>query len=820
MKIKKLLLLLVSGTILATSVAFWSAGAAFTDVGETHLYADAIEYLEDSGWVHGYGDGSFGPSNSISRAEFTKIVMEAGYEDLGGSNCFKDVTDGWDAEYVCAAAAKGYVKGYDDGNFRSNQNINFAEASKIIANVLELAKEDEDPELWFKNYVYALEDYAAIPVTVTSFDQNMNRGEMADIIYRIRAGVTGKEYNTYAGVASGVPAEIDFDSRQSFRSCSALGAYMHRAEFVRDLGGFMEDDMAIADSVELATPKSAEPTTGGGAPEEGDFSETNVQVEGVDEADIVKTDGQYIYFVDGGELHVVDATPASGLEELDSVNFDGDFSPNEMFVDGDRLVLIGQYYGPTLYPWEDDAVIAKQDVMFGGTVTRVLIYDISNKEDLEVVRDVEFDGYYESSRKIDEMVYVVSNEYNYYWGDPAILEEEIVPLYRDGDEVAPMARCGEIGYLPGPREDANFINIMGIDISDDDSELVNEVVLGNGGEIYSSRDNMYIASARYSWWGWEDFDEETVVHKFELGTDDISYKGEGKVPGAILNQFSMDEYDGNFRIATTTGHVWDDNSTNNVYILDEDLELIGSLEGLAPGETIYSVRFMGERGYMVTFKKIDPLFVFDLSDPSAPKVLGKLKIPGYSDYLHPFDEDHLIGFGKDATDGSEDEVAWRDLDFAWFQGIKVAMFDVSDVENPVELHKIEIGDRGTSSELLYNHKALLFDKAKGIMAFPVTVHEIPEDVKNDPSTPANTYGDPVFQGAYVYDVSVADGFDLRGTISHYDEGEIEDKAGYYWYGDSDIKRILYIGDYFYTVSSAMLKSSRMSDLADVDELEF
>lgn len=223
---------------------------------------------------------------------------------------------------------------------------------------------------------------------------------------------------------------------------------------------------------------------------------------------------------------------------------------------------------------------------------------------------------------------------------------------------------------------------------------------------------------------------------------------------------------------------------------------------------------------MVTFKKVDPFFVIDVADPNHPKILGKLKIPGYSDYLHPFDEDHIIGFGKEAIDASTEEVEDRDLDFAWYQGMKVAMFDVTDVENPTELHKIVIGDRGTESNLLYDHKALLFDAAKGLMAFPVTLAELSDEVKNDPETADNTYGDYTYQGAYVYDVSIEDGFEFRGRISHYADDEVEDLAGYYWYGVKDIERILYIGDYLYTVSQSIVQANNMDDLEFVDKVKF
>jgi uncharacterized secreted protein with C-terminal beta-propeller domain len=299
--------------------------------------------------------------------------------------------------------------------------------------------------------------------------------------------------------------------------------------------------------------------------------------------------------------------------------------------------------------------------------------------------------------------------------------------------------------------------------------------------------------------------ETTNIFRFSLADGGVAFASQGTVPGHILNQFSMDEYGETFRIATSVGHLArmanENTSSNNLYVLNRALETVGSIEDIAPGESIYSVRFMGDRTYMVTFKKVDPLFVIDTSDPRNPKILGKLKIPGYSDYLHPYDATHLIGFGKDAVDAAEG-------DFAWYQGMKIALFDVSDVSNPKELYSTVIGDRGTSSPLLSNHKALLFDKTRNLLAFPVTVYELTDAQKSASSRTGNEYGSPVFQGAYVYDLTIAGGFKKLGTITHYADDSTFMKSGSYWYGGvSDISRILRIQDSLLTVSQDQVKST-------------
>ena len=818
--------------MLFSQLSFAADETTFFDVPMDNVYHDSVEYLKSISVVEGYSNGEYRPDQKINRAEFLKIVMETKGIIEEGADCYPDVKNDWFAPYVCKATELGFVKGYENGNFDPGKTINFAEASKIVANVLDLTMEKEDESMWFKNYVYALEDQFAIPTSILSFNQELSRGDMAEIIFRLDNRLRDKKSNTFDSISQGKVANYDMDTMQNFRSCSALAANMAQAPNYRY--DMMYDPVVLPPSAVSAVPtagvvkSAAEISDNSVSADEGsaDFSTTNVQVAGVDEADIVKTDGEYIYVLKGDTVRVVSAVPASNLEEVSEVSFDdSDFYPTDMYVDNNRLVVIGTSYAPSIYPYAVSEPALK-DVSFGGTVSKVLVYDITDQTNIEFLREVEVEGDYTSSRKIDGIVYLVAHKYNYYYEPMPFLDEAYVPKFIDsaeGGSVLPVAGCADVSYVPGPNYDSSFMVIMGIPVDDVKAKVSKEVVLGAGYNIYASLDNLYVAQDRYYWngyWG-NSSGEETVVHKFSLSGTDIKYEGNGVVPGTILNQFSMDEYDGHFRIATTKGDVWNtvNPATNNVYVLDDNMEMVGKLEGLAPGESIYSMRFMGGKGYMVTFKKIDPLFVLDLSNHSDPKVLGKLKIPGFSDYLHPYDENHVIGFGKDTVEPDAVDLENRGLDFAWYQGMKIAMFDVTDVENPIELHKVVIGDRGTYSELLYNHKALLFDKSRDLMAFPVTVYELPESVKNDPNADKSAYGDPVFQGAYVYNVTVENGFDLKGTISHYADGEIANKSGYYWSGTSDIQRILYIGNYLYTVSKDTIVSHKNTDLSDVGSVE-
>jgi uncharacterized secreted protein with C-terminal beta-propeller domain len=265
----------------------------------------------------------------------------------------------------------------------------------------------------------------------------------------------------------------------------------------------------------------------------------------------------------------------------------------------------------------------------------------------------------------------------------------------------------------------------------------------------------------------------------------------------------MDESGGNLRVATTVQGYGTSGSYeyNNVFVLDTGMKTVGSLKYIAPDEKIYSTRFLGNRLYMVTFKRIDPLFVIDLSDPSNPGILGKLKIPGYSDYLHPYDGTHIIGIGKETVSND-----WGGVSTS---GLKLALFDVSDVNHPTEVDHVEIGDAGSDSEALRDHKAFLFSKEKDLLVIPVrAVQKVP--LKGDYAP----YTQKIWQGAYAFSVSPSKGFTLRGTVTHSDE----DTSGYYWGSRDAVKRSLYIGDVLYTLSSSEIIATSLATMSPIREI--
>ncbi len=522
-----------------------------------------------------------------------------------------------------------------------------------------------------------------------------------------------------------------------------------------------------------------------------DYSTTNIQVEGVDEADIIKTDGKYIYLIAKDKLYIAKAYPSEKAKIVSDTQLSrNQFNPTELFIHENRLAVFGNGYEPSCY----DATDSRQKsncLLRSFSATTVKIYDITDKNYPELIDELNFEGSYVTSRKIDEYVYFAVNTY------PQFREPyNIMPLYKTEEEYEPVAKCGDVRIIDEhPR---NILTVIGFNI-ENPHELDKELIAANGENVSASQENLYVAQTA---------NDETVINKFSLNHGKIRFAAEGKVPGHILNQFSMDEFDGHFRIATTKGQVWrgESDSSNNLYVLNEKMDIVGEIEDLAPGEKIYSVRFMGKKGYIVTFKKVDPLFVIDLSLPEKPKVLGKLKIPGYSDYLHPYDENTIIGIGKDTEEAEEG-------DFAWYQGIKIALFDVSDVKNPKELHKVIIGDRGTDSPALTDHKAFLFDKEKELLVIPITLAEI-----QDKNGAGNQYGDYTFQGAYVYKLNKETGFELKGKVTHYDDDEVFLKSGYYFHGEASIMRSLYIGNVLYTLSNQRLQLNSLNNLETLKKL--
>jgi len=604
-----------------------------------------------------------------------------------------------------------------------------------------------------------------------------------------------------------------------------------------------------------------------------DYSGTNLQVEGVDEADMIKTDGEYIYIVSGGNITIVKAYPPEEAKVVSKSSVDG--SITGIFVKDSKLVVfeteysIYPYYGvdiPVLEtadsqvvndvqiddeepikstepsnqtnsskepegPIEEDIEPAKPLIpIYEPPTSNIKIYDISNKANPVLTRTVSLDGSLTGSRMIGDYVYIVNNELatqpNYNNEDV----EVVLPVIK-GDDVIEV-KADRVHYIDVADEIYYLTTIVAINTQDDAAEPTYEAFLTSStSNMYVSLNNMYLIAPDTNGWLSIRSDvqprQETLIYRVKLDEQNILVEAEGSVPGFILNQFSMDEHNGYFRIATTewtsswTEETFTSESTNNLFVLDLNLNIIGKLENIAPDESIYSVRFMGDKVYMVTFKQIDPFFVIDTSNPTQPTILGYLKIPGYSSYLHPYDENHIIGLGIE--DGN----------------LKLSMFDVTDFTSPKEIAKYTVEGSWSSSTALWDHKAFLFDKTKNLLAIPVSINtytEIYDKPLDTDDMPRDTNGSVVdgdeeqkeetntdearvdmispgsyYQGAYIFDVTVEQGFILKGDITHPSNNQYQDKA--------QINRIIYIENTLYTISDQLVKINNLESLQPITQIQ-
>jgi len=571
------------------------------------------------------------------------------------------------------------------------------------------------------------------------------------------------------------------------------------------------------------------------------YSTTNVQVAGVDEPDIVKTDGTYLYVVAKQAVFIIKAYPpeeASILSQITITNV----SISNIFIQEDNLVVFGDTSGFYTYPLLEGDIksdIIRPDIWWGGeTQTVINVYDINDRTNPILEKEIRIDGGYFDARLIDEYVYVVATEYTYniyYAVDEKNYTLNIPQISIDSKTVNISA--SDIYYVDVPELSDTMTHVISLNLNTNDV-VEKSFMLGSSQTMYVSKNNIFLASAHYPYYpllyrnqgdiSSLNDQETTILHKISITTGDVSYIAQGEVPGHILNQFSMDEHNGFFRIATTVGNNWgeDTQSSNNIYILDETLKQVSQIENIAPGESIYAARFLGDRAYLVTFVQVDPLFTIDLSDPYNPRILGELKIPGYSEYLHPYDETHIIGIGKEVDPSIDADKVHTPgaIYYTAILGLKLALFDVSDIENPVEEAKIVIGDRGTDSPALYDHKAFLFDREKELLIIPVSLYEITQEVKDryiNSSGTEELFGEFTFQGAYVYGLSLDSGFEYKGRITHQTPEQMQYSPDYYWYwgySNTDITRTLYINNILYTISGEMVKMNSLDDLSEINSV--
>lgn len=623
-----------------------------------------------------------------------------------------------------------------------------------------------------------------------------------------------------------------------FADCSDLRAYLvdtWTENLVSNMYGYGRGGLAEDGAADGGSDGGGD--DGGGNEAPSDWSETNTQEANVDEPDLVKTDGNFLYIAQQEELTIVKSWPADEAAVSGKVQIDG--YPYQLFLEGDRALVYSYVYD----------VPAFTDRWGYGYGTQLTIVDVSDRENPAVVREVALQGWMSGARKVGTDTYTVVNtwqdfpyeiydaiyngeielpEYDYEASEGeqelwrararlilrpyvaaavgALSDDELLPKMVDAPDVdggtaTPLLSCSDV-YHTDDLSYPNMLSVVHLDLAagDTGSDVAATGLMADGWTIYASEDNLYVSQTSWFWWwGWGDMDLTTRIHRFSLAGDDTVYETSGEVDGWLLNQFSMGEYDGHLRVATSDGW-WGSEEVdpaNNVFVLDtQDMALTGEVRGIAPNETIQSARFLGEKGYLVTFERIDPFFTLDLSDPTAPAVVGELKIPGFSTYLHPVSDDIVLSVGYAGTDTGE------------ITGFAANMFDVSDFANPQLAHTWTVEtDDWSWSEALWDHKA--FTLHRGKLTLPLYTYDWDE-----------TTGDySGFSGLVVLDAENA--LQEVGWVDHTDMVAASDclwDAGrgpcddYYWY--ASLRRSVIIEDKLFSISDYGVKVSELENPSD------
>lgn len=553
-----------------------------------------------------------------------------------------------------------------------------------------------------------------------------------------------------------------------------------------------------------------------------EYSTTNIQVENVDEADITKTDGDYIYSISENQVIITNVQNPEQPKIETKIQSRDNAYPEDLMLYNNKLVVISTKYNSRGSDGND---------------TVVEIYNIENKENAKLEKSYKLLESYYTSRCIGSKLYVIAS------GNLRKEDNKIVTYYHENYSKKEI-KLSDIKYLKDIKNKKQTLISM-VDLDDISKDVNVSSYLIDISNAYVSQKSLYLLNDRYNYnnnnseikemlkkmfglkgiLGLIDYESNnsdysgsvTDIYKFNFKEDGtIEYNCKNNIEGKTINQYSLDEYQGNLRIATYN------NKGSQVTVFNDNLKVLGKTDFLAKGEKMYSTRFIGSKAYLVTYKTIDPLFVIDLSDSSSPKVLGKLKIPGYSTYLHPYDETHIIGIGMETEEKINRNSSGKVVSTSSkIVGMKMALFDVSDVENPVQVSNTIIGNKNTTSSILTNPKALLFSKEKELIAIPVNNYSEDFEVTNNSNTYEsaisaykNSSKSYIGEGYAVFKINLKDGFVKKGIITH--EKQKQNVKNYY---ASKLLRGMYIENNLYTVSEDMLKVNCIDDLKEISELK-
>ncbi len=615
--------------------------------------------------------------------------------------------------------------------------------------------------------------------------------------------------------------EFNISTFIPFKTKKSFDNYINMTKKFRDLYYFDFVYGEVNFSSEAIEESVVSESSRGESVENEDYSGTVTQYDTVDEGDVIKTDGEYIYYARVSNDNYRDSveiilTKDNGKSEIISTIFVEKSSIDDLYIADKKLIIIGSYnnrYDNISYG-EKIAINEKNENF-------ALQYDIDNKKTPKLERESYFTGNYFDSRLIDNRLYIYTRDFSYE------ISEDMLPKYKnDLNDDYKNISYDNIYYNTRSLSNGTIFAIYSFNLLDTEEDLTANSFFTNSDEMNVNDKNMYLftGDSQYIipvnlYLNNKDpmelfemlgisyvYDNNSAIYKFEMDNGDVTFIGGANVKGSISSQYNMDEHNGYLRVATNG---YDKNyraQVNKLYVFDEKMKEVGKIDNFAENENMHSVRFMGDKAYIVTFRNVDPLFAIDLKDPKNPTILGELKIPGFSNFMLPIDENHLIGIGTDTKEQNGGFI---------IIGMKLSLFDVTDMLNPKEKFVTSIGIRGTYSDVQNNPRALMYNKDRGLLGFPLTY-----------------VGETRFQGATVYNVDVEKGFNHLGYIIHTDEeklknyeerdviDEIEMSGSSYFLSKRKIERIIQIKDNLYTVSNKLIKTTSLKTFKELSEIYF
>ncbi|MBT3205347.1 MAG: hypothetical protein HOM14_10070 [Gammaproteobacteria bacterium] len=611
--------------------------------------------------------------------------------------------------------------------------------------------------------------------------------------------------------------EFQYDAQlKSFNSCDELSTYLlDTVDQERRLIDYYESDVAVLGAPVIEVDAVQDSASGVLAPSSessssiADYTSTNNQVTGVDEADFIKTEGDFTYIVTGGFFIIFDTWPAAQSEELARVKIAGNTA--DLFVYQDVAWVVSNVYN-----YDYDVSNADNLVSFAPRLNRLVhvsMFDISDRSVPLLIRETTLEGYYVDARRIDNRVHMVTSAnidiYPLLENETQLDIDDLLPVLTDklfiaGETITStelISDCADI-YRPGTANGTGTMSVLSFDLNDPESDIKRQTIISNSGMVYANQQHLYLATSEDNFWAWLPVmeGEETPIpgttfHKFSLLSDPV-YLASGRVDGYLINQFAMDEYNDLLRAVTTVSSWWsDEDPVNSLFILEQSGDQLierSKLTGLGKkGERIYAARFIGDKGFLVTFRQIDPLYTLDLSNPDNPRVAGELEVPGFSTYLHPLEDGLLLAIGREVESNS----------------MKLSLFDISDFDNPALLDSEIIGF-GSYSEAEYSHKAFTFFAKDKLLALPVT------HWSNIFISGGYSYSD-VFNGLKLYKVDRETGFEFFGEIDH--SNFYRDETENFWFYPEAVRRSFFVSDteensFLYSISSRGMKVNAVLDL--------